>query len=202
MITFLIVTALSIHRPILFSGGLFSYMSSPMYSRLLEPIRELSNITDIRFPCTLEAVEQTCNDLNVEKAVLIAHSSIDPRVLGSFRLDKIFLIDPSVVPQVSLFGLTPTEVICRPKTTVVCSKLYEDFVVGPFKPVLNTNDITVFDGAGHSDCLDPLYAEIAKFAGISSEPQMRQEYREFIQESIKKWYLDVSIVRMFDTTND
>ena len=175
-------------KPVIFSSGMYNTMPNWMYTDLLSDIKQNRTIVDTRgAPLTKRHFEELCDEQGFEKLPLICHSSFDPSVLQSFRVDKVLLIDPATMPAISLTGLVPMTITPRASVQIVRSAMYASFVKAAFQPNIIGASVLQHDIGGHSDILDGMWPSVASAIGIPSDQAHRDEFKSFVSTYISKW---------------
>lgn len=175
---------------VVFSSGLYGAMPLKMYRTVLDPM--YSNVIDAPVPLTRIRFENICDEYELDKLPLIAHSSFDADILSSHRLERALLIDPAALPSLGASGLVPVVLRPRAPTSVICSKFYGSFVKAAFRPqIQGANRINLAYG-GHSDLLDGMWPWVASVIGIDSDSKNVSKYRDFLRVYMHEWLLSSS----------
>lgn len=187
--------------PVLFSTGLFSKATWRMYSNLINQLK--NNVTIITLPdIDKYDIDRVADAIAVDKIGLMAHSSLNPEILSSSRLQGAVLIDPIKLP------LIPDVTANSPVSIIKAGLLYQTL---PEFNQINIHGATeyTYENVGHTDLLDDSWANIATSTGfwkttfpeygsfdawqkISKEQNdilsKRQQYRRFLSEHIINFF--------------
>ena len=173
-------------KPLVFSSGLYNTIPNFAYRNLFSNIQNTTIITP-SFPLTRRNFENLCDQHEQDKLPLIAHSSIDPDILNSHRIEKALLIDPATLPAIGTSGLIPITIQPRAPVNVILSKFYASFVKTAFQPNIQGASLIQLDYGGHSDLLDGFLPLIAQQIGIHSDTENIKDYKYFVKLYIQKW---------------
>lgn len=178
-------------KALLMSTGLFGTMPRQMYSDLTSRVCTTPGAS-VRLlwaepPLTRARFERLCDDLDVDRLPLVAHSSLDASLLTSRRLERALLIDPAVAPVLGVGGPAPAHVRPRAPVRVVHTKLYERFVPRALRPSIESATTSALLVGGHSDVLDAPWARVASLAGIASDAGGREALRAELSRLIVAW---------------
>lgn len=173
-------------KPVVFSSGLYGTIPKIAYSNLFQSMGNVS-VVNSEFPLNKRKFELICDKYEQDKMPLIAHSSIDPDILKSHRLEKALLFDPATLPLLSTSGLIPTTVHPRAPVNIVLTKFYASFVKTAFQPNIENANTIQLDYGGHSDILDGMWPWVAEKMGIQSDPQNIEAYRAFVKLYLQEW---------------
>ena len=162
--------------PVLFSPGLFGTMPPQFYSELIQNLKK--NVTVVTFngvlPIMPKDVFDLADSLKVDTLTYVGHSSFNPEILQSDRINNAVLIDPIVIPSLDFNGVLNGGLnaidaksidVDYPVLVVKSEKLYESKLDLPTWQELQINgDVQneIYDGVGHPDLLDDTWANIAK----------------------------------------
>tara|TARA_Y100000748_G_scaffold302099_1_gene303628 strand:+ start:1103 stop:1918 length:816 start_codon:yes stop_codon:yes gene_type:complete len=162
--------------PVLFSTGLFGTMPQQFYNELIKNIKH--NLTVVTFdgamPITPKDVIDLADSLKVDSLAYIGHSSFNPEILETDRINNALLIDPIVLPSLDVNGILSgglsniegkTVSLDYPVVIIKSEKLYQSKLDLPTWQELQINgDVQneVYDGVGHPDILDDTWANLAK----------------------------------------
>jgi hypothetical protein len=175
-----------VSKPLVFSSGLYSAIPTFFYSNLLQNIDNVS-IINPRSPLTRKRFELLCDQYEQDKLPLVAHSSIDPKILDSHRLEKALLFDPAALPVLSTSGLAPITVHSRAPVNIILTKFYGSFVKDSFQPKIENANVINLDYGGHSDILDGMWPWMAEQMGIKSDTHNIEKYKNFIKIYLNEW---------------
>ena len=179
--------------PVVFSSGLFGTIPYCAYNGVLSTLQNAS-IIKASSPLTKSKFEHLCDQHEQDKMPLIVHSSFDPEILKSHRLQKALLIDPATTPAIGFTGLTPITIKPRAPTTIILSRYYESFVKPSLQPYIEDANVIQLDYGGHSDLLDGMLPWLAQQIGINSDSENIDEYKSFLKIYILKWLHDTQIL--------
>tara|TARA_X000000368_G_scaffold417879_1_gene415584 strand:+ start:1111 stop:1902 length:792 start_codon:yes stop_codon:yes gene_type:complete len=162
--------------PVLFSGGLFGTMPKQFYNQLIKTLKH--NVTIVTVdgitPITPELIIDIADTLNVDKLSYIGHSSFNPKILETNKINNAVLLDPIVIPEIkinnlisyALYNLHPRYVsVDYPVLVIKSEKLYQSKLDLPEWQELYINgdvEIETYNGVGHPDILDDDWANFAK----------------------------------------
>ena len=162
--------------PVLFSTGLFGTMPSQFYSELIQKLKK--NVTVVTFnglmPVTPKDVFDLADTLKVDALTYVGHSSFNPEILESTRINNAVLVDPIVIPSLDVTGVlngglnaidAKSVDVDFHVVVVKTEKLYESKLDLPTWQELEINgDVynEVYEGVGHPDLLDDTWANMAK----------------------------------------
>tara|TARA_B100000676_G_C17976011_1_gene786153 strand:+ start:80 stop:694 length:615 start_codon:yes stop_codon:yes gene_type:complete len=194
-LTFINTFAISVGKPVVFSTGFYGTIPNAAYSSLLQTIRSQNvSVLSPSFTLTRKTFEKMCDDHEMDKLPLIAHSAIDHDILNSHRLEKVLLLDPATLPSISLQGLNefgcrmiPITIRPRAPVNIILTRLYDTFVKPPFQPnIEGAHTIQLYYG-GHSDLLDGALPWFASKIGIESDSEKITDYKSFVNLYIQEW---------------
>lgn len=164
--------------PVVFSSGLFNTMPRSLYNNFIDNLKKNVTIVSINdfSPLSKNDIYDIATSLNVDSVSYISHSSFNPEVLESDKINKAMLIDPICLPQLN-FGALNSLDVDRPQIDVKfpvmifkAEKLYEGLSKGLPKwqdPTINGLVCTeTINNVGHPDILDDVWADVAKNLGF------------------------------------
>ena len=214
--------------PVVFATGLYGTVPYQFYNTIINDCKkELSIIVfDDISPVTKKDVEEVADAIGSQKVGFLSHSSLDLDILTSERLQKAMLHDPITIPQLSLFGLENNEVETSLDVTIVnAENLLEGKIPLPeFNvPSIQGNCNYIIDSdVGHSDLLDPFWANTArnfplwnsninrasylnyedwKFSKNKKEDTTKDYYKN-VSKRIKQVFLDKTIPLQIEVLTD
>ena len=188
MIQILSTFSLLSNAKVVFSPGLYGNIPSIAYSSVLDNVRAQNcSVLTPAGTLTKQVFEKLCDANEKDKLPLIAHSSINPEVLTSHRLERALLLDPAVLPNIGIGGLTPRKIKARAPVHIILTRFYDSFVKAPFQPEVEDADIVQLCYGGHSDLLDGVLPWVASKIGIESDPDGITKYKEFLALYISEW---------------
>lgn len=198
--------------PVIFSSGLFNTMPRFLYNDLVNKLKHnvtVVTITDFS-PLTKSDVNDIANSLNVNQVSYISHSSFNPEVLESDKINKAILVDPICLPQVNVGTFSQIDVdrvnidVKFPVMIFKAEKLYEGVKTLPEWQDPEINGIVyseTVENVGHPDLLDDAWAEVAKTLGFwdtahgdkmdfkdwkfiknNNVKEIRKNYRDYVAE--------------------
>lgn len=198
--------------PVIFSSGLFNTMPRFLYNDLVNKLKHnvtVVTITDFS-PLTKSDVNDIANTLNVNQVSYISHSSFNPEVLESDKINKAILVDPICLPQVNVGTFSQIDVdrvnidVKFPVMILKAEKLYEGVKTLPEWQDPEINGIVyseVVENVGHPDLLDDVWADVAKSLGFwetaqgdkmdfkdwkfiknNNVKEIRKNYRDYVAE--------------------
>lgn len=173
-------------KPVVFSSGLYGSIPNFAYASILESIQNAS-IFESSPPLNRRKFEVLCDKCNQDKLPLITHSSIDPDILDSHRLEKALLLDPATLPALGITGLVPITIQPRAPVDIILTKFYASFVQSPFQPKIEGANVLKLDYGGHSDLLDGMLPWMASNIGIQSDTDRIEDYKTFLKLYIQEW---------------
>ena len=93
--------------PVLFSTGLFGTMPQQFYNELIKSLKH--NVTvvtlDGAMPITPKDITDLADSLKVDSLTYVGHSSFNPDLLETDRINNALLIDPIVIPALDINGV-------------------------------------------------------------------------------------------------
>ena len=93
--------------PVLFSTGLFGTMPQQFYTQFIKSLKH--NVTVITLdgvmPITPKDITDLADSLKVDSLTYVGHSSFNPHLLETDRINNALLIDPIVIPTLDINGL-------------------------------------------------------------------------------------------------
>ena len=160
--------------PVLISTGLYDAMPLFLYRELVESIRPnftIVNVDDVISVQNSDDVSDVVNALKTDKISVISHSSFNPSLLSSDKIEKIVLLDPITVPSVSFNGIQRDNIKVKSPTLIIkAEKLYRGDKTLPKiqQPKIGGANVTreIYLNVGHPDLLDDIWANFAKTIGI------------------------------------
>jgi len=206
--------------PVIFSSGLFNTMPRFLYNDLVNKLKHnvtVVTITDFS-PLTKSDVNDIANTLNVNQVSYISHSSFNPEVLESDKINKAILVDPICLPQVNVGTFSQIDVdrvnidVKFPVMILKAEKLYEGVKTLPEWQDPEINGIVyseVVENVGHPDLLDDVWADVAKSLGFWETAQGdKMDFKDwkFIKNNnvkeIRKNYRDYVAEKTLDFINN
>tara|TARA_B100000780_G_scaffold203969_1_gene144825 strand:+ start:6253 stop:7158 length:906 start_codon:yes stop_codon:yes gene_type:complete len=183
--------------PVLFSTGLFGTMPAQFYTEIIKYLKHNLTIVTIdgAMPITPKDVVDLADSLKVDQIAYIGHSSFNPEILETGRINNAVLIDPIVLPNLDVNGILSgglnniegrSITIDYPVLIIKSEKLYQSKLDLPTWQELEINgdvEVEIYDGVGHPDILDDQWANIAKNTELWGTAQGKSV-------SFKDWKLD------------
>jgi hypothetical protein len=156
--------------PVVFNGGWFGTMNWRLYSNLINDLKEdITVITPNGWnSITAQDVENIADRIGVNKIGFFAHSSFDKNILNSDKVESAFLVDPIVIPEISISGIEQS-FVKAPIKILKAEKAYDSSFAIPEYLVPGSETIEgtdTFPGVGHADLLDDRWANLARTTGI------------------------------------
>ena len=160
--------------PVVFSSGLYGICPHRAYSKIENLLNKNVSIIHVEGGVnfmTVEDVESVADALQVDKVGFFSHSSFDPAILESQRVEKAVLCDPIGTPtffSISNFKFRPYVQTDIKILEIKAKKLYE----GKFElPTMNQwefdGDVeSVYMDSGHVDIMDDFWVSIANKIGF------------------------------------
>lgn len=157
-------------QPVLLSTGLFGTIPQLFYSNLINNLKHNFSIIEINGynPIVKEDISDIVNSLSVSSIGYISHSSFNPDVLETCKINSAVLIDPICIPRISPQGIQPRDIyINYPIQIFYAEKLLHNGTPLPdwqrpnFYGSINIKSEIIKD-VGHPDILDNYWADIAK----------------------------------------
>ena len=209
--------------PVLFSPGLFGTMPPQFYSNVINSLTK--NVTVVTFndvlPITPNDIPDLADSLNVDTLTYFSHSSFNPDILESNRINNAVLVDPIVIPNFDITGvlngglsaIDPKSVFVEyPVVVIKSEKLYESKLDLPTWQELIINgevENDVYDGVGHPDLLDDTWANIAKTTdlwgtatgNIMSFKEWKYNHKNTVPQTRKDYRKFIS-KKVLDLVND
>tara|TARA_B100000579_G_scaffold234186_1_gene191952 strand:+ start:6647 stop:7417 length:771 start_codon:yes stop_codon:yes gene_type:complete len=190
--------------PLLFSTGLYGTMPRHFYNELIDNLKKTMSVVTIDGlnPITPKDIADVVNTLKVDTIAYMSHSSFNPEVLETDKINSAVLVDPICIPSIDYNGVhKPAVDVDYPVLVLRAEKLYKTEVPLPEWQELEINGEDISDemseGVGHPDILDDLWGEVAiklglwgtaeresmnfkdwKFDTENSIPKLRKNYRE------------------------
>lgn len=163
--------------PVVFSSGLFNTMPRQLYNNLIDQLKDNVTIVSINdfTPLSKNDINDIVTALNVDSVSYISHSSFNPDVLESNKINKAVLIDPICIPKVNLGGFNQLDVNKVnispnfPVMVIKAEKLYDSVKSLPEWQDPHINGIVyseIVPNVGHPDILDDIWADVAKQIGL------------------------------------
>lgn len=158
--------------PLLFSSGLFGTMPRFIYNDFINNLKKNATVITIDGVDTIKetTIDEVCNALLVDKIDYISHSSFFPEVLSNDKINRVVLLDPINLPQISLDGLTKPSIDLKMPTLIIkAEKLYNGTKQ---LPKIQEPDFLGYyieetsKDVGHIDILDDNWVNIGKTTGI------------------------------------
>jgi len=183
--------------PVLFSTGLFGTMPQQFYNEIIKNLKHnLTIVTmDGTMPITPKVVVDLADSLKVDKLAYIGHSSFNPEILETGRINNAVLVDPIVLPNLDINGILSgglnnidgrTVTTDFPTLIIKSEKLYQSKLDLPTWQELEINgyvQVETYDGVGHPDILDDRWANLAKSTELWGTAQGKSV-------PFKEWKLD------------
>ena len=174
-------------RPVVISTGLFNAIPKLAYSKVFEKTnRSLVQCAGVLTKSKFEAI---CDEYEADKLPLVVHSSFDPSVLTSHRLERSLLIDPSTLPVLTIGHtslIQPLQVKSRAPVNVIETKMYYEFVKEKFRPIIENAERRILSSGGHSDVLNKMWANMGSVMGIPND-DMYDETSDALTNAICEW---------------
>ena len=191
--------------PILFSTGLFGSMPQFFYSNLINDIKKnfsIIEITDYK-PIIKRDIYDIIDALSVTSIGYVSHSSFNPEVLETSKINSAVLIDPICVPTISPSGFQTRDIYVKYPVQIFYAEklLISDAPLPEWQKPNFYGDINnvIAKDVGHPDILDNFWADFAKrlnlwgtaennlinfnewsYSSSNTIKQTRKEYRKFI----------------------
>ena len=162
--------------PILFSTGLFGTMPQQFYNELIKNLKH--NVTlvtlDGVMPIMPKDIIDLADSLKVDTITYVGHSSFNPHLLETDRINNALLIDPIVIPSLDINGVLSgglnnidgtSITVDYPVVVIKSEKLYQSKLDLPTWQELQINghvQSEIYDAVGHPDILDDTWANLAK----------------------------------------
>jgi hypothetical protein len=162
--------------PVLFSTGLFGTMPQQFYNEVIKNLKH--NVTIVTFdgmmPIMPKDITDLADSLKVDSLTYVGHSSFNPALLESDRINNALLIDPIVIPSLDVNGILSGGLnniegrvinVDYPVVIIKSEKLYQSKLDLPTWQELQINGNVkneIFDGVGHPDLLDDTWANVAR----------------------------------------
>ncbi len=204
--------------PLLFSPGLFGTMPKHFYGELLNNLKKNVTIITINdfLPLKIDDIDEIATALSVDKLSLLTHSSFDPPILTSERLNLAILCDPISIPTIDLTGIHPKSVETGiPIYGIKAEKAY--FAQNPVpefqNPIIEGNyEFEIYPGVGHVDILNDFWSELALKTGLwegispevvnynewkkipTNKPD-RKKYRKYVSDKILEFINNKSMIQ-------
>lgn len=198
--------------PVIFSSGLFNTMPRFLYNDLVNKLKNNVTIVSINdfTPLTKNDINDIANGLNVNYVSYISHSSFNPDVLDSDKINRAILVDPICLPQVNVETLRSIDIdrvninVKFPVLIFKSEKLYKGLKTLPDWQDPNINGEVyseIVENVGHPDLLDDTWADVARSLGFwetaegdkvdfkeweyvkkSNIREIRKNFREYVAE--------------------
>ena len=198
--------------PVIFSSGLFSTMPRSLYNDFINNLKKNVTIVSLNNfnPLSKRDINDIVDSLNVNSISYISHSSFQPDILESDKINKAVLVDPICLPKIDVGSLNSVDVnavnidVKFPVMIFKAAKLYEGDKTLPEWQDPSINGIVcseVVDNVGHPDLLDDTWADIAKNLGFwntadgekvdfkdwkfiknSNIKEIRKKYRDYLAD--------------------
>lgn len=198
--------------PVLFSTGLYGTMPRFFYNEFVGELKK--NFTIVTFegfdPIKPSDVDELADAIKTDKLVYLSHSSFEPEILESKRINSAVMLDPISIPKVSFNGVQQHSVTFDyPALVIKAGKLYDAKAPLPDWQNIEMNGDVIYetyDDVGHPDILDDNWANIAKQLGLwemvegemmdfrdwklngkNSIPEIRKQYRKYTSKRISEF---------------
>ena len=154
--------------PVLFSTGLFGCMPQFFYGNVINNLKRNFSIIEIEGynPIIKQDIYDIVNSLSVTSIGYISHSSFNPEVLETDKINNAVLIDPICLPILSPSGFQARDIYVKnPLQIIYAEKLLDtDAPLPDWQRPNFYGDITseIIKDVGHPDILDDFWADIAK----------------------------------------
>lgn len=209
--------------PVLFSTGLFGTMPQQFYNELIKSLKH--NVTIVTFdgvmPIMPKDITDLADSLKVDTITYAGHSSFNPDLLETDRINNALLIDPIVIPYFDVNGILSgglnnidgrTITLDYPVVVIKSEKLYQSKLDLPTWQELQINGNVkneIYDGVGHPDLLDDTWANIAKNTNLWGSAQGEtMNFKEWKYDnkntvpSIRKEYRQYVSNKILDLVNN
>lgn len=198
--------------PVIFSSGLFSTMPRSLYNDFINNLKKNVTIVSLNNfnPLSKRDINDIVDSLNVNSISYISHSSFQPDILESDKINKAVLVDPICLPKINVGSLNSVDLnavnidVKFPVMIFKAAKLYEGDKTLPEWQDPSIKGIVcseVVDNVGHPDLLDDTWADIAKNLGFwntadgekvdfkdwkfiknSNIKEIRKKYRDYLAD--------------------
>lgn len=154
--------------PVLFSTGLFGTMPQFFYGNVINTLKKDFSIIEINgySPIVKQDIYDIVDGLSVSSIGYISHSSFNPDVLETTKINSAVLIDPICVPSLSPSGFQTRDIyVDYPVQIFYAEKLLDtDAPLPEWQRPNFYGDIhtEIVKDVGHPDILDNFWADIAK----------------------------------------
>lgn len=162
------ITISGIGPPVLFSTGLFGTMPHFFYSNFIKDLKKNFSIIEVSGykPIIKQDIYDIVNALSVTSIGYISHSSFNPEVLETDKINSALLIDPICVPSLSPSGFQtrdiyvkyPIQIYYAEKLLITETPLPEWQKPNFYGDIKNE----IVKDVGHPDILDNFWADFAK----------------------------------------
>ena len=198
--------------PILFSTGLYGTIPRFFYNEFVSELKKNFTIVTIDGfePIKPDDIDDVANAIKTDKLAYVSHSSFEPEILESKRLNSAVLFDPISIPKISFNGLQQQSVnFDYPTLVIKAGKLYDAETPLPDWQNIEFNgniEYETYENVGHPDILDDNWANIAKQIGLwemiegkmmnfkewkldskNSIPQIRKNYRKYASQRVSEF---------------
>ena len=209
--------------PVLFSTGLFGTMPRQFYNEIIKNLK--NNITVVTLdgimPITPKDITDLADSLKVDSFTYVGHSSFNPDILQTNRINNAILLDPIVIPSLDINGFlsggfnnldSPTITLDYPVLIIKSEKLYQSKLDLPKWQELKINGKVqneIYDNVGHPDILDDTWANIAKNTELWGTAQGEtMSFKDWKYDNkntipaIRKKYRDYVSTKILDVVNN
>ena len=209
--------------PVLFSTGLFGTMPPQFYNELIKSLKHNVTVVTVDGPMPImpKDITELADSLKVDSLTYVGHSSFNPDLLETDRINNALLIDPIVIPSLDINGLLSgglnniegrSVTVDYPVVVIKSEKLYESKLDLPTWQELIINgevENDVYDGVGHPDLLDDTWANIAKTTdlwgtatgNIMSFKEWKYNHKNTVPQTRKDYRKFIS-KKVLDLVND
>ena len=209
--------------PVLFSTGLFGTMPQQFYNEVIKNLKH--NVTVVTLdgimPIMPKDIIDLADTLKVDTITYVGHSSFNPDLLETDRINNALLIDPIVIPSLDINGILSgglnniegrSVTVDYPVVVIKSEKLYQSKLDLPTWQELKINgDVQseIYDGVGHPDILDDTWANVAKSTDLWGTAQgQTMTFKEWKYDtkntipSIRKEYRQYVSNKILDLVNN
>tara|TARA_B100001093_G_C26844221_1_gene1021991 strand:+ start:2856 stop:3581 length:726 start_codon:yes stop_codon:yes gene_type:complete len=198
--------------PVLFSTGLYGTMPRFFYNEFVSDLKKNFTIVTIEGldPIKPQDIDDVADAIKTDTLAYISHSSFEPEILESKRINTAIMLDPISIPKVSFNGVEQHSVsFDYPALVIKAGKLYDAKAPLPeWQNIEMNGDVKyeTYEDVGHPDILDDNWANIAKQIGLwemvegemmsfkdwklngkNSIPQIRKQYRKDTSRRISEF---------------
>ena len=202
--------------PILFSTGIYGVIPRFCYNDLIKNLKKNMTIVNIDgfSPINPSDIDDVANAIKTDKLTYVSHSSFDPIILESKRINGALLLDPISIPKITFNGIEGYSInLDYPVYVIKADKLYNANAPLPEWQnieLIGDVDYEIYEDVGHPDILDDRWANIAKnlglwemaegetmsfkdwkFNGKNSIPKIRKKYREYVSQKISNLIFNI-----------